>query len=223
MAPFIARSFYTLYCWPFFSPVKAKRWQVVNWQSVKHDLSFPTNSCTKQDKYYVKLSSWFFFTRRLLLLIFFPNFYYFSTKYVFRIMLCSFQILAQISDSLWCLMTGFKIGLNEEIFYCYTLHNYVYRNESNLCWVFLVHLVFSALYYTERKVNGYTWTLNYLLPISKKQILWTPWKVCESLDFFLKLSGPTKDSLATKALYWTQTLHNGWKKFLKEPFLSLCV
>ena len=70
MTPFIARSFYTLYCWPFFSPVKAKRWQVVNWQSVKNGLSFPTSSCTKQNRYYLCKKFMIFFTRRLLLLIF---------------------------------------------------------------------------------------------------------------------------------------------------------
>ena len=53
----------------------------------------------------------------------------------------------------------------------------------SLCMLFLVPC-------TILKENS--WTVNYLLSISKKQILWTPWKVCESLDIFFEAVWPNE-------------------------------
>ena len=45
------------------------------------------------------------------------SFCFLSKSYVHLTWLKTSQILAQIFDSLWCLITAFQIGLNEEIFY----------------------------------------------------------------------------------------------------------
>ena len=106
------------------------------------------------------------------------------------------QILPQISNSLWCLITVFQIGLNEEITQSSAEMKAIHVG------FFFVYLVFS-----ERKFKGNTWTANYLFSISKKQILWKPWKVCESLDIFFW------SCLAQRKLLWPRKHYIGRRRF----------